>query len=339
MNEEAIVLCSDAGQIERVKPLVSSIVNGGEWDGDIILITDVYNLSIWELKQKGVIVVRIDPDRYDKIFNFKDERNGKHPVGSLYRLLMFFFDTFKRWKQVLYLDIDTIVVNKIDFPPVDLLGASPEYCDGDHIHSVCFCRNSIPPGKYDYCNVRFESDIREEDRLISKHIFGHVFMEVKFNSGLIKLNPSAITEDIKRRILSISHSYSRFLVYPDQPILNMVFWKSWTDMGYDFGTQHWILEKNSERYLAQPIHHPYGLFYKPWDPDCRWHSHWKRFRDQFVVTKVKCSPEIEELNSSFKRDMSKYSDENIGKVLGEIEILDETKPFEPVIIKKVEKGA
>lgn len=338
MKEEAIVLCSDKGLLDKIKTVISSIINGGEWEGDIVLITDTSDLITWELRKKGVIVVHIDPSKYETIFRFSDERKGEHPIGSLFRLLMLYFDTFKEWKQVMYLDMDTISVNKIDFPDVQLLGASPEYCGPDHIHSVYFCPNALPVEKYEYWNVRFESDLRDEYRIVSKHIFKYEMTEVKFNSGLLKFNPEAIGNRIKRRIIEISEAYSHMLVYPDQPILNLTFWNKWEDMGPDFGTQLWMEKKNGYRYLKQPIHHPYGMFYKPWDSNCYWFSKWLEFEALNPSLKIDHSPEIKRLESSFKKDLIRYSDDRIIKTIGEIEpIRDVEGPFKDLPLKELVK--
>ncbi len=241
-----LVVLADESSFRAARQVFESAVIGGGWDGDRLLLTDcVDSSSLQDFEREGIEIL------HRRSFEEDQSWPKDWSVANVGRKVMKFhiFDPyFRKWRSLLYLDIDTIVVG-----PIRHLGrvrgfwAAPD-------HNLRLRNQFVDPGS------------------IAKR--GYDMRRTSFNSGVLAFNTDLIQDDTVNDLLRLTRSCFSALRFTDQPILNLYFYERWHRLSQAYNFFPMIMRKSM---VANPatssiLHFPGRM--RPWEPDNPFHGLW-----------------------------------------------------------------
>ena len=217
-KKNLLVTFADRNFIPQVKQLFSSAYYNGGWDGDYMVLTpDMTSEDARWFEEKG-IVVNVKPIPVDT-------GSLKTFPATIYLVFYLFSVEFKKWQQVVYIDVDCIVRASLKkLTTVKSFAAAPEVFNGK-IKS-----------QFDFYHARSNPYSPSSYLGVSEKDYKKIFKELKrdfnlntrgFNAGVMAFNTDVIKPSTFFEILEINKKYGKIIPFPPQGELNLFFYKSW----------------------------------------------------------------------------------------------------------------
>ncbi len=273
MSRHLLVAIADVNHIDQVKQLFSSVYWNAGWKGDYMLMAhDIPSDKLEWFRSKGIIVRPCGPIHKGKESGIEyppvDPSISKEMQSHISRFRFstvflnkfeLFTPEFKKWDTVLYLDSDIIVRYSLD----RLIKVSGFYAASEgYLHKM---KTEFRPST-------------TYDPLI-KEIYSKYNMRAPaFNSGVMAFSTDIIKDDSFDELKRLFYKYYRnCVVYGEQSILNMYFYKRWKKMNffYNIPVIVWADGYNVKlKNIDGAILHFFGIK-KPWDKRSPFYKEWQ----------------------------------------------------------------
>tara|TARA_B100000927_G_scaffold240744_1_gene202099 strand:+ start:385 stop:1185 length:801 start_codon:yes stop_codon:yes gene_type:complete len=265
MNVLVSVASSD--YIKYFLPMIQSAIDEGKWDGDFCLIVkdDIEWEVEQELKSKGIHI-------------FKASHLPENPTIHWYKIYLF-DEYFKKWDWILYCDLDVLFLN-----PIELNLSERD-------------KKLIYTKKDDLTFMEHFSikESEEKQKIYKKYGNGDAIQTcfLLFHSSMIDSNYFEKLYD------AYLYYYCKYKlnknVWWDQSIFNIVFFKKWLDIGFEFiainpimNQLEWDLSKLNNPYMdtadysnTTALH--FFNFATPWDEkNLRFYPIWKKYNKKTI---------------------------------------------------------
>jgi lipopolysaccharide biosynthesis glycosyltransferase len=259
MKKHVLVSLADENYIDYVKQLFSSAYWKGGWDGDYILLAyKVPKEKLKWFKDRGVIIKKCEelPNNIHETSDFSEVVLNKFRIFS---------KEFKKWENVLFLDVDIIV--RYDIKKLSKV-------KGFNVVSELFPLNPI--------KEPIKKELTEEDKKIFNEIkqtYG-IDSVAKFNSGVIAFSTDIIKENTFSEIMDLSKKYHGALNFSEQPILNMYFKDTYKNISdtYNYLVSEKIFKQKKYSNIDAILIHFFGEN-KPWLKENYFYAEWKNNYD------------------------------------------------------------
>lgn len=194
---------------------------------------------------------------------------SEHPITVLDKFYLFTSE-FKKWKNVVYLDADIIVKSSLD--ELSKVKGFAAVQDG-------FYRANL-----------MRQFINKDKSLLNELKGKYNVKETSFNTGVMAFNTDIIRADTFTELLGLLELFSGIVRFAEQPILNLFFYKKWTELPivYNLITDNFIdnLFINKENMKAIILHFNYK---KPWLKGNHYHNEWKSNLEEVDLINLKKS--------------------------------------------------
>lgn len=241
MKDKLIIIISDNNYINHAKYLISNILSDGKYVGDICLISNgIEDSELKKFEEKNIIIYKMNKYVYPQYY-------CKYYIFDIF---------FKKWKKILYLDCDTMVLSDINyiFSLKENIYFCEEYNLDGHRYTILdhfnIMEKDFPINEFE--NLKMKYDISKDS----------------FNSGVILFNSEIINDNTLNDVLFLHDEFlnvnNHVSTGTDQPIMNIYF-NNW--FGYPNNmVNYW--SKNDERSII--LH-----FYRwsaPWEPNMNYNN-------------------------------------------------------------------
>lgn len=244
MRNILVTLCNEKYVPHAKQVLASAFLNSG-WQGDYAVLTDgLSDESKNWFRSRGVIVLYPDPitDR---------ELNGYPPI--IWQKCHCFSSLFDAWDHVIFLDADVTIRQSIDgLLEFDQLGAW-----GDSV---------ILEGQF---------------KSFPQSIYGQYnAAEEAFNVGVMSIPRSIRSASILSDIKDHLSRCMDYLKFPEQAILNIIFYKKWKYIPFVYNCNPFFLKEcylvDTSKFDYIAIMHFFGSFnrWKPWNKGNDFYDLW-----------------------------------------------------------------
>lgn len=273
MKRNLLVTLADNNYIIQAKQLFSSVYWNAGWDGDYMLLAhEIPDNELEWFINKGILVKKCEP-----LYKADSGLYDYPPV--IFSKFYLFTPEFKKWKNILYLDSDIIVKAPLD-----------QLTEITHFGAV---RNGY-----------FDKLINQYFKAPNQHSYDekYNFNDAAFNSGVISFNTDLITHSTFGELLYLIKEHVSEFVFPDQAILNLYFYKSWTKLPLVYNV---FINMHNYKVPAQVkaiiIHFFARIEYPPlWDPKNSYYLEWKTNLEKAELI------ELNKVQKAAKIDESKF---------------------------------
>ena len=187
-----LVTLADNNYLEQAKQLFSSVYHNSGWKGDYMLLAyEVPEEKLSWFREKGIIVKKCPP------LDSKKRWKTHFPISVLSKFYLF-TPYFKKWRKIIYLDVDIIVRSSLD-NLIKIKG----FAAGDNINFKM--KNefiNMPNGKY---NLEKKS----------------------FCSGVMSIDTDIILEKDFFKLIILYDKYGKYCTCGEQGILNLFLYDKW----------------------------------------------------------------------------------------------------------------
>ena len=206
IKDNVLVTLADSNYIDQAKQLFSSVYLNAGWDGDYLLLAhNIPEEKLTWFRDKGIYVYECRP-----LESGNDRNCGNHAPTILSKF--YIFDVyFKKWKKVVYLDADIIVVGSF----VELNSFSSFYARPDYGGKLL--RDQIIHRLDSHDLVALKRSL--EDR--------YDINSTSFNAGVLVMNTDIIQADSFRKICVLWKEYGSLSLFGDQLITNLFVYGKW----------------------------------------------------------------------------------------------------------------
>jgi lipopolysaccharide biosynthesis glycosyltransferase len=257
MKKHVLVSLADENYIDYVKQLFSSAYWKGGWNGDYMLLA--YKVPEEKLKwfrDRGVIIKECEelPNNIHETSDFSEVVLNKFRIFS---------EEFKKWENVLFLDVDIIV--RYDIKKLSKVR-------GFNVVSELFPLNPI--------KEPIKKELTDEDKRLFKEIEEKYGIDsvAKFNSGAMAFSTDIIKENTFSEIIDLSKKYHGALNFGEQPILSLYFRNNYKklDRFYNyFVDENFVYYKIPYSEMNSVILHIFNK-QKPWKKESYFYQEWKQ---------------------------------------------------------------
>lgn len=281
-RNNVLVALADKNFINQAKQLFSTVYWNSGWAGDFCLLA--YNIPESELAwftDKGILVKKCDP------LDVKSPKIG----DKITACKIYLFDKyFKKWNNVIYLDVDIVTRGSILGILDNLSGFSACYSLGQTLEDNLIDFSNIPSIIIDELRNNFDLQTKA------------------FNSGVMAFPTSIITEKIQEDLLA---TFNKYVLYGsfggDQLPFNIFFYNMWTELPPSYNQITPLSSKNYKTdKLKGLIIHCVSFANGPWDQDSLFYDEWRdnlNKSDYIDLNDIPSVPEISK-NDLLKRDKS-----------------------------------
>ena len=257
MKKYVLVTLADKNFINQAKQLFSSAYHNGGWDGDYLLLS--CNIPEKELKwfrKKGIRILKCK-SLYDK-WSINVNRFNQRFISQIYLYKFYLFtDYFKKWKNVVFLDSDTIVKASLK--------------ELKNIKGIAFALDCCPKLKKQFLEKKFINNEKEKKILQSLRDKYH-FEEKALNSGIIVFSTDIIKKEMLKNFLNLYNYCKNILIPPEQAIFNIYFYKKWKELPSVYNTYHFLFSDKED--INSIIIHAVGPN-RAWDKNSRFKKEWE----------------------------------------------------------------
>ena len=228
-----VAISSDINYLEPAKQVISNLYFNAHWQGDILLLAhEVPDEALGWFKERGVLIKHVDHLFY----------NGHLPAATFSRYFLF-TEEFKRWRTIIFLDVDILVRS-----PIDHLCTLPGF------NAVLGYKSTIRENF-----VREKApDLYEELELL------YDLDAPAFNGGVLAWNTDIITGDTFSELCRVTERYLPASRFANQGLLNLCFYKRWNQLSPVYNAFYPNNLKDEELMDNAIILHFNGKKQKPW---------------------------------------------------------------------------
>lgn len=232
-KRDLIALSSDINYLEPARQVISNLYFNARWRGDILLLAhEVPDSELGWFRERGVIIKHVDHLFY----------NGHLPAATFSRYFLF-TEEFKRWRSIVFLDVDIIVKS-----PIDALCAMPGF------NAVLGYKSTIRENF-----VREKApDLYEELELL------YDLDAPAFNGGVLAWNTDIITSETFSDLCRVTERYLPASRFANQGLLNLCFYKRWNQLPAVYNAFYPNNLKDEDLMNNAIILHFNGKKQKPW---------------------------------------------------------------------------
>jgi len=277
-HDAVLVTLADRNFIDQAKQLFSSVYWNAGWKGDYMLLAHkIPEKDLKWFRDKGILVKKCRP-----IYN--KEVNGINPL--VYDKIYLFSQYFNKWRKIIYLDADMIVLKSLDqLKGVKYFGAVEDF---------------YPYGKLKFQLIknRIFKDEREVSFINKYNLEDH-----PFNAGLLVLDGDMASMKKFQELINFSKEHENIARLAEQSILNLYFYKKWEKLPPQYNANYF----NPPNRRMPPIKdaiilHHWGLD-KPWSPRNPFYKLWREYLDK--ADEVDLNDRLR-LDNSFKHNLNFY---------------------------------
>jgi len=206
MKKNLLAVTVNEAYVEQAKALFSSVYFNAGWRGDYMLLSGaIPEDKLKWFRDKGILIYKCDAIS-TSLIGFK-----KLCPQTLCKFYLF-KPEFKKWDNIVYLDVDIIVRAPID-ELTKIKGFAAVYDVGESSLYSQFLRTGdlSKNQKMLYEKLRKEFDLRKKT----------------FNAGVMAFNTNIIRDDTFLKLKSFFSLYSPIHYNGDQPTFNLFFYKKW----------------------------------------------------------------------------------------------------------------
>lgn len=257
MKKQKKNLLVTLAKAEQAKQLFSSVYWNAGWKGDYMLLTPKNESSEKQLKwfrDKGILIkkCRLLP-------NSGKSKTGKwSPV--VFNKLYIFKPEFKKWKNIIFIEADTIVRGSLD----NLTKIKGFAAVGGWKLSEIFLKK---------IHIKLEKADKKIYQELKKN---YDLNESVFNAGVLAFNTSIIKKYTFSNLKQLLSQYIEVSAAMEEGILNLHFHKRWENLPvvYNLPLYHFINFKNikPEKIKGIVLHFHKN---KPWDKKNYFYKEWK----------------------------------------------------------------
>ncbi len=211
MKRSLLVTLADGNYVDQAKQLFSGVYYNSGWRGDYMLLSHgIPEDELEWFEERGIIVRRCEP-LYDNDF-------GGMPAALTSKFYLF-TPEFRKWKNVVYLDADIIVMSSLEkLTQVSGFAAVP-----DTIGSNCIRLQMIGPKDIGKRGVSPQKYLRLRTAIKA----GYGLRERTLCAGMFSFSTDIIREDTFRGLKALADAYGALSAYGDQLIFNLFFHRNW----------------------------------------------------------------------------------------------------------------
>ena len=222
MQKNLLVTLADESYIDQAKQLFSSVYWNAGWKGDYMLLAhEIPEEKLRWFKNKGILIRRCE-SLYDK-----EIAGWPIVVWSKFYL---FTPEFKKWKNIIFLDVDIIVRASLD-ELTKIKGFAARY--GSKLnHQFMKPKPMSQNGKSKKRNMKSSSELKKNYNL---KVYG-------INSGVMTFDTDIIKEDTFSQLQKLFELYGDICRLADQSILSLFFYKKFIPLlqVYNCNVDHMI---------------------------------------------------------------------------------------------------
>ena len=207
LKRDLIITLADKKYLTAAKQLFSSVYHKASWDGDYMLLArNIPEKDLKFFRDKGIFI--------KKCKGLYNKKIGKSKIGpyGLCKFYMFSMD-FKHWKNIVYLDADTMVRSSLKA----LTGIKGFAA----VKSVLLLKDQFAGiNNINESKSKLYRELEHEMRMLGP----------SFNSGVMSFNTDIIKKETFKELVDLFFKYKEIQLYADQPTLNLYFSNRWTNL-------------------------------------------------------------------------------------------------------------
>jgi lipopolysaccharide biosynthesis glycosyltransferase len=246
-KKSLIVTLADRDYINQAKQLFSTVYFNAGWKGDYMLLShEIPEKDLKWFRKKGILIKKCKPlFNHVKIENELVMKIWPIAISKFY----LFTPYFKKWKNIIFLDADIIVKNSLD--------------ELANLNGFFAVKNFPLKLRHEFTNIKKNNFIK-----LKKN---YDFNQPAFNSGAMAFSTYIIQQDGFTNLKRLFKDYKDFLIYAEQPILNLYFYKKWKKLSiiYNFNPD-W----SKKNYKKAVILHFFSNN-KPWYNNSSFKEEWE----------------------------------------------------------------
>ena len=277
-----LVTLADKNYVEQAKQLFSSVYFNAGWKGDYMLLSyKIPGKKLKWFKDKEILIKK-------RSFSSKNLGLGKWPP-VIFNKLYLFTPEFKKWQNIIFLDVDIIVRASLD--------------------ELTKIKGFAAVGGWHHLSKLFLGPLSIRIRKIDKNILNKLkknynLRESTFKSSVMAFETDIIRKDTFSKLKKLLQAYEK-IIYGDEPIVNLLFYKKWIKLPliYNIHPYYFIKLNNLRPSKIKGIilHFPK---YKPWLPKSPFYKEWKNNLDKAELIDLKKIPPVREKWT--KEDIERY---------------------------------
>jgi lipopolysaccharide biosynthesis glycosyltransferase len=264
-----LVTLANENYLEYAKQLFSSVYWNAGWSGDYMLLAhEVPEKKLKWFRNKGILVKKVKP------ISTKGIRFMSHPPVVFSKFYLF-TPYFKKWKNIVFLDLDIIVRASLD--------------------ELTEVRGFAAPKE---TGLRFKQLFNDKDKKsYDKLKKNYELRGYGFNTGILAFNPQIIQKGDFKKLMEITRDYGKIITLVDESIINLFFYRQWKKLPPVYNLHpckifRYNLIKPKE--VKTRILH-FVKFKRPWEKDSFFYKEWESNRKRAELINLKKIPKINKL--------------------------------------------
>jgi len=282
MNKKnVLVALADRNYLNQAKQLFSTVYWNSGWSGDYLLLAyEVPESELTWFINKGIKV------KHCESLNIESEKIGDKITACK---ILLFSEYFKKWDNVIYLDVDIITRGSIQGLTNDFQGFSACYSLGQTLRDNLVDFSKIPSDILNELNRNFDLNRKA------------------FNSGVIAFPTFIIKENMVEDLLTIFNRYVKYGLFGgDQLPFNIYFYDSWFELPQAYNQIVPLHDYSYNKDLLQGlIIHCVSFGNGPWDPRSLFFKEWQSNLNKADLIDLKKIPTIHHPSEKEIRKRSK----------------------------------
>jgi lipopolysaccharide biosynthesis glycosyltransferase len=258
VKKDLLVTLADGNYVDQAKQVFSSVYWNAGWRGDYMLLA--YNIPEEDLRwfrDKGILVRQCGP-----ILTESQSRIGHAPLTTLCKFYLF-TPEFRGWKNILFLDGDTVVRGSLDgLTTIEGFGAV----------RILNVLHIALKGSFHRRN-------RKNGHLFEKLDGRYDLSRPAFNSGVMAFSTDIISEEDFQDLKNTLILLEEIIYISEETVLNLHFYDKWQELSqvYNICPSYEVFHSGcNPDNLKGIIYHTYSSFPggKPWNPKSPVYSEW-----------------------------------------------------------------
>lgn len=232
-KRDLVAISSDINYLDPARQVVANLYYNAHWKGDILLLAhEVPESALGWFRERGVLIKHVDHLFY----------NGHLPAATFSRYFLF-TEEYKKWRSVVFLDVDIIVRSSID-----------HLCTLPGFNAVLGYKSTIR-----------ENFVREKAPELYDELEALYDLDAPaFNGGVLSWSTDIITSETFGELCRMTERYLPASRFANQGLLNLCFYKQWHQLPAVYNAYYPTNLRNEELMANAIILHFNGKKQKPW---------------------------------------------------------------------------
>jgi len=282
-KKNLLVTLADKNYIEQAKQLFSSVYWNAGWKGDYMLLAyKIPEKQLGWFRKKGILI---------KKCNLSSDHMIKRWPSVVLSKFYLFTPEFKKWKTVLYLDVDIIVRASLD----ELTKIKDFTATKGHkrLLNICLKPMFIKLEKRDISKLH---ELKREYDLNAG----------AFNSGVMAFSTDIIKKDMFKKLKNFSDRYRTICAGGDELLINLLFYKKWTRIPQVYNLYPDYLRYQTglkpKKIKGIVLHF---VLNKPWNKKSPFYKEWENNLKKAELINLK-KPQTQKIKKWTKQEINNY---------------------------------